>query len=81
MGDDEDSPRGLMEFEKRFATAESYQIYLEQLCWPKGFECPGCHERRAWRTKRGNFFYSAGKRQTSITAGTIFDRKKISLPL
>lgn len=81
MGDDEDYPRTLMEFEKRFATAEACQAYLERLRWPKGFECPGCHERRAWRTKRGHLFCSACKRQTSITAGTIFDRTKISLPL
>jgi hypothetical protein len=47
MEDAEDHPRTLMEFKKRFATAETCQAYLEQLRWPEGFECPGCHERRA----------------------------------
>jgi hypothetical protein len=47
MEDAEDYPRTLMEFKKRFATAETCQAYLEQLRWPEGFECPGCHERRA----------------------------------
>ena len=81
MGGAEDYPDDLMEFEKRFATVEACQTYLEQLRWPDGFECPGCRARKAWRTKRGNFFCRACKRQTSVTAGTIFDRTKIPLLL
>jgi transposase-like protein len=81
MSDTEDYPRDLMEFEKRFADLEACRNYLERLRWPQGFECPGCCSHQAWRTKRGHLFCRTCKRQTSVTAGTIFNRTKISLPI
>lgn len=47
--------------------------YLEQLRWPEGFTCPSCTHQRGWRTRRGQWFCAKCKRQTSATAGTIFD--------
>lgn len=70
-----------MEFEKRFSTDQSCALYLRQLRWPEGFACPVCQSKRFWETNRSSFFCADCKRQTSVTAGTIFDRTKIPLRL
>lgn len=78
---DEDYPATMIEFERRFATEEACRKYLETLRWPNGFRCPACNGVEAWRTKRGDWFCASCKRQTSITAGTIFDRTRKPLRL
>lgn len=77
----EDFPKNLVEFDRQFRTEEACRLYLERVRWPGGFCCPGCHSSRAWQTKRGNFFCADCQRQTSVTAGTIFDRTKQPLEL
>lgn len=70
---DEDYPGTLLEFEERFATDAACREYLEKLRWPEGFRCPACSHDRGWRTKRRSWFCASCRRQTSATAGTIFD--------
>jgi len=69
----EDYPATLLEFEDRFATEAACRDCVERLRWPHGFHCPSCAHRRGWRTRRGTWFCAKCRRQTSATAGTIFD--------
>jgi transposase-like protein len=68
----EDYPRTLAEFEIRFSTEEACREYLFQLRWPTGFECPGCGGRKAWKVRSTLWECTGCARQTSVTAGTIF---------
>jgi transposase-like protein len=76
----EDYPRTLAEFERRFATADACQEYLVQLRWPDGFRCPKCGGTKAWRVRRVLLECAACGRQTSVTAGTIFQDTRTALP-
>ena len=77
----EDYPQTFLEFQERFATDDACRAYLEKLRWRGGFWCPGCGFDRGWRTKRAQWFCSQCSRQTSATAGTIFDGTRKPLRL
>jgi transposase-like protein len=77
----EDYPRDLLEFEARFATEEACRDYLFALRWPEGFRCPGCGHRRAWPVRKVWFECARCGRQTSVTAGTIFQDTRKPLRL
>ncbi len=68
----EDYPRTLAEFEARFTSEEACLAYLAALRWPEGFRCPGCDGSESWRTARGLLACRQCQRQTSVTAGTVF---------
>jgi transposase-like protein len=53
--------------------------YLEWLRWPEGFRCPRCVSRSGWRLSSGRWECSICGRQTSVTAGTMFDRTRTPL--
>jgi transposase-like protein len=72
-------PRNLIEFSDRFASDEACVEYLAGLRWPGGFVCPRCGHVTGWPTARGTIFCQGCRRQTSVTAGTIFH--KTHLPL
>src|SRR5438477_6146397 len=77
----EDYPRDLAEFERRFATEEACRRYLAQLRWPDGFRCPRCGRPKAWPAREGRLWHCADcGRQTSVTAGTIFQDTRTPLP-
>lgn len=61
-----------MDFESRFCTEAACVDYLVQLRWPDGFVCPSCDGRKAWRTERLLFHCARCGRQSSVTAGTVF---------
>jgi hypothetical protein len=72
-----DYPRTIQEFEERFSTEEGCRAYLVSLRWPDGFRCPHCQESKAVMVRGTLFRCCACRRQTSATAGTIFqDRRK-----
>jgi len=75
----EDYPRNLAEFERRFANADACRAYLVQLRWPGGFCCPKCGGTKACAVGR-LFQCAACRRQTSVTAGTIFQDTRTPLP-
>lgn len=77
----EDYPRTLMEFKERFITEAACIQYLVSLRWPNGFRCPECEHNEAWETKRGLFQCRKCRRQTSVTAGTIFHDSRKPLRL
>jgi transposase-like protein len=77
----EDYPRTLLEFETRFASEEACRRYLVELRWPEGFVCPRCGHGKAWLTSRGLYHCAGCHRQTSVTAGTIFQDTRKPLRL
>jgi transposase-like protein len=66
-------PRTLPEFDEWFATEKACAGYLSRLRWPEGFRCPACSSTKAWATVRGHMRCAACHRQTSPTAGTVFE--------
>jgi transposase-like protein len=75
----EDYPRTLAEFERRFATPDACRQYLVQLRWPDGFRCPKCGGTKGWPVGMLLECAACG-RQTSVTAGTIFQDTRTPLP-
>jgi len=66
-------PRTFEEVLEWFPTEEDCIAYLEWIRWPDGFICPRCEGRKAWRTARGLWHCQGCGRQSSTTAGTVFD--------
>src|SRR5271155_5496640 len=76
---------------KALSEASFAEIYgIEEQChaalvkwrWPNGFECPGCNGADHCVVTRGArrlFQCNACRRQTSVTAGTIFASSKLPL--
>jgi transposase-like protein len=76
----EEYPRSLMELEASFSTQEACRAYLAQLRWPDGFRCARCGSDKAWSV-RGMWECVGCGRQTSVTAGTIFQDTRTPLPV
>jgi len=66
-------PRTFEEVLEWFSTEEDCVNYLEWIRWPDGFVCPGCGGSKAWRTGRGLWHCQGCGRQSSATAGTVFE--------
>ena len=77
----EDYPQNLPEFEARFSSEEACREYLFRLRWPDGFRCPGCGCGKSWPLRKVLLQCAACGRQTSVTAGTIFQDTRSPLPL
>jgi transposase-like protein len=77
----ENYPRTTLELERRFCDEEAYRRYLFVLRWPDGFVCPRCGAREVWEMGRRLWLCRACRRQVSVTAGTIFHRSHLSLPM
>ncbi len=71
IGEMEDYPRNLAEFEARFATEQAGREYLCQLRWPEGFRCPRCGHDKAWAVRTALLECAGCGHQASPTAGTI----------
>ena len=69
----------LREFMARYGTEEQC---VEAICnarWPQGFVCPECGSTRHCALSRGLFQCQDCRKQTSPTAGTIFQSTKLPL--
>jgi len=75
----EDYPKTLSEFEFQFGTTKACREYLFRLRWPDGFRCPRCRAAKAWAVTEVLFECAECHYQSSVTAGTIFDRSRIPL--
>jgi transposase-like protein len=83
--------RNQVQFQKGLSEASFAEIYgTEEQChaalvkwrWPNGFECPGCNGADHCVVTRGArrlFQCNACRKQTSVTAGTIFASSKLPL--
>jgi len=71
-----DYPGTFQEFDEWFSSENACLDYIAKLRWPKGFTCPRCGFNTAKPSlmERGLFLCRKCKRQTSITAGTLFHR-------
>jgi len=75
----EDYPKTLLELEERFGTEEACRHYLSQLRWPTGFICPFCRGKGGWLDRRQRWTCQACRRQTTVTAGTLFEGTHLPL--
>ena len=71
-----DYPGTFQEFDKWFSTEEACLAFISKLRWPQGFCCPSCgiFDENPSIMGRGLFLCRKCKRQTSITAGTLFHK-------
>jgi transposase-like protein len=76
-----DDPPTFQEFDKWFADEDACLEYSGKLRWPNGFTCPNCglHPENPSRIGRGLYLCVQCKKQTSITAGTLFHQTHKSL--
>jgi len=70
-----------MELETRFSSEAACRSYLASLRWPDGFICPRCAHRKAWEKSTGFLECAACHSQTSVIAGTMFERIRTPLPV
>jgi transposase-like protein len=75
-----DYPRTWNEFLDWFATEEACLTYLERLRWGSGFVCPRCGSlAQAYRASRTRLMCRDCRHQSTVTAGTIFDKTRTPL--
>jgi transposase-like protein len=72
-------PRSVGEFQSWFATDADCLDYLDWLQWPEGFICPRCGHAGGWVVADGRYKCSSCGGRTSVTAGTVFDRRRTPL--
>lgn len=73
----------LPDFASLFATTESCLAAIIQRRWPQGWKCQYCAGQRHHRLRTRRVLQCADRacrRQSSITAGTIFEHAKLPLP-
>jgi len=68
-----DYPRTIQEFDEWFPNEDACAAYLLGLRWPNGFLCPACGGTKGWLTARQQIRCAGCQRQSSVTAGTIFE--------
>src|SRR5437763_734382 len=75
-----DYPRNWTEFLDWFGSEEACLSYLEGLRWPGGFVCASCASAGApYRSSRSRLMCRDCGRQSTVTAGTIFDKTRTPL--
>ena len=68
------------EFDRQYGSEEQCRAAVAKWRWPDGFVCPRCGGRRHSVIKtRALYQCTACRRQTSLTAGTIFTATKLAL--
>ena len=75
-----DYPSGWPELHAWFPDEAACRLFLERVRWPLGFVCPACGVLDVpWRQSRGRLTCRSCKRETSVTAGTIFEKTRTPL--
>lgn len=72
-------PVDQQEFELLVGSDQNCREYLEAIRWPEGFVCPVCSSNNAWKIVSDRWECKDCGRQTSVTAGTIFQDTRYSL--
>lgn len=73
-------PKTLREFQTQFADEGACRAYLAQSRWPNGYRCPRCTHSEAFELPRRLLWQcKACGYQTSVTAGTVLHRTRVSL--
>jgi len=69
-----------IEFQDRFRTEEDCLEFIRKMRWPKGFICPNCGHDDAYELNDRRLYQCCVcRRQTSVTAGTIFHKTRTPL--
>ncbi|WP_028456617.1 IS1595 family transposase [Chitinilyticum litopenaei] len=74
----------LSAFQQQFGAESQCQTALEQARWPQGFRCPHCQHPACYRIQGRThplFQCRACRKQTSLTAGTLFEKSPLPLRL
>lgn len=75
-----DQNLNFFEFQQRYPSEEACLEAIFKARWPKGFICPRCgHDDGVRVSKRRAYQCSSCRRQTSITAGTVFEKSRLPL--
>lgn len=75
-----DYPNTYRQFVERFPDNKTCACYLVQLRWPDGFVCPVCKtDSTPWQESRDRIGCPVCRHQTSVTAGTIFEKTRTDL--
>lgn len=74
-------PVDQQEFELLIASEPGCREYLEAIRWPEGFICPVCHGKSAWKIASDRWECKDCGRQTSVTAGTVFQDTRYPLSI
>jgi transposase-like protein len=74
-----DYPTSRSQFVDWFGSDADCARYLARVRWSDGFSCPKCDHDKWWPSKRRLYVCAACGRQTSLTAGTIFDSTRLPL--
>ena len=70
----------VVQFQRKYDSQEKCLQAIFQARWPRGFVCPHCEHNDCYRlSKRRAVQCTNCRRQTSITAGTLFHRTQIPL--
>jgi transposase-like protein len=71
-----DYPGTFQEFDEWFSGEDACLNYIAKFRWPKSFCCPSCRDTTETPSVmgRGLFLCRKCKRQTSVTAGTLFHK-------
>ena len=73
-------PRTWTEFLEQFSSEDACLAYLEELRWPNGFICPSCGVASLpYRASRIRMMCKDCGHQSTVTAGTIFDKTRTPL--
>ncbi len=72
-------PRSTGEFQAWFEKDVDCLDYLDLLRWPEGFVCPRCGHCGGWPIADGRYKCAGCGWRTSVTAGTLFDRRRTPL--
>ena len=73
-------PTTWVQFLDWFHSEQACRDYLEKLRWPAGLICPKCEaSAQVGRNSRGRLICPSCRRQTTATAGTIFDKTRTEL--
>jgi transposase-like protein len=73
-------PKTVLDFESRFPYEAACVAFLYESKWPNGFVCPKCGGRKSYFVvERGREQCAACKKQTSVTAGTLFHGQRAGL--
>jgi len=77
----EDYPKTQIELEQHFSSEDVCRDYLWGLRFPDGFLCPRCQGDVYWPSSRGRRVCAGCGYQSTVTAGTIFERTRMPLTL
>lgn len=65
-------PLDVIDFQDMFPTDRACYEYLVLVKWPEGFLCPHCAHHEYWKMKNYYLRCTTCRKDTSVTAGTIF---------